>query len=270
MIRNKTSMKNIRNLFLSTISFLCLCCVNNHSVSTYEMIEKDSTNVFNAYSNYYLGVSQKKNMQTLVQNGSKSINTSPFYEERWDDILHFKTTPSYYIDTQIDSYYTTSLVIPIDDKGTLGEYAGWIRLDSFQDTTYMITCVFLDRFYDSYERDKEMPKRYNSLANAINEKMNKSYLKDYNVSGQEGRAWWQGKYKIELFYREHFVGPIMNKHYEYEYIIRYTDKKIEKQALAAETKRKQRILEEEQAKANSVRQIEQEQLRKKRDSKNHL
>lgn len=270
MIINKISTKSIHNFLLFMISFLYLGCVNSHSVSTEELIEKDTTNIFNAYRCYYLGVPQKDNLQTLQRNGNKSIQTSSFYKERWDNILYFKTTPRYYIDTQIDSYYNTSLVIPIDDKGTLGEYAGWFRFDSFQDTTYMVTCVFIDRFYSSYERDREMPKRYNSLAKAINEKMNKGYLKDFNVSGQEGCAWWQGKYKIELFYQDHFVGPIMDKHYEYEYIIKYIDKKREKLYLAAEKSRKQRILNEEQAKRDSMRQLEQEQLRKKIDAENHL
>lgn len=247
-------MKPIAILFGIIMPLVCTCCVG---VKTKE--EEPAIQKFNAYGSYFLTVPQEENIATITKNNATPIEETPFYEERLHDIASYRgPSIDYYMHRLLlSSTFETSAVLQVDATGTLDEFEGWVSFASHQDTTYMITCVFIDKYITS----DAMNRRYNGLSFAIDKKMNKHY-----TDGRDGRVWSYGNYRIELCCRQHRFGY----KYIYEYIIRYIDVKLEKKALEEKEAREQVRKAQEQARRDSLYQIEQEKLRNKMDAAHHL
>lgn len=186
------------------------------------------------------------------------------------DLRDKRIAPSLYIDQDLESYYRTSVIIPIDENGTLSEYKGWFKLDSFNDTTYSITCVFNELF--SVGDELEYRPRFNALARAISKKLQKDYSIENRGKAMNSYIWNIGKYEIELWPLESptYNGYTQSSRYvDYEYIITYTDKKIEKRKNAVEARKRAEQKAKEQARLDSIKQVEQYNLREKQKA-NHL
>lgn len=244
-----------KHVLLLTIIIVCTCCVSKSVVKQEEQIKES----FNAYGNYYLNIPQEHNLAIVKQNDLTPIEETNFYSERLRDIAsHNGPYINYYMHRLLlSSTFETSIVLQIDEDGALDEYQGWVSFASHQDTTYMITCVFLDKYITA----DNMHRRYNGLSFAIDNKMNKHY-----TEGREGRVWTYGQYRIELCYKQHILGYA----YEYEYIIRYIDTRLERKAIEVAEAKAQARKAKEQATRDSLYQIEQNELRERMNANHHL